>query len=60
LGLDIPMETKYQNIKKYLIDFMVIAENLLTLGIKFLHLENLAQEEVILLFNFLQINYIYS
>lgn len=54
------METKYQNIKKYLIDFMVIAENLLTLGIKYLHLENLAQEEVILLFNFLQINYIYS
>jgi hypothetical protein len=40
------METKYLNIKKYLIDFMVIAENLLDLGIKFLHLENLDQEQV--------------
>ena len=35
LDIFIPFETKYQNIKKYLIDFMVISDNLLSFAIKF-------------------------
>jgi hypothetical protein len=46
MGLQIPLEKKYQNIKKFLIDFMITADNLFTLGIKFLHSENLEIEEV--------------
>jgi hypothetical protein len=46
LGLYIPFETKYKNLQKYLIDFLVLTDNLLIFFIKFLQKENLDLENV--------------
>jgi len=46
LGLYIPFETKYKNLQKYLLDFLVLTDYLLNFFIKFLQKENLDLENV--------------